>query len=414
MPDFGDSYMGNTVCGVRNMEENKEVYKNEIWKNDKTFLVALVAYLVVLLLFIIMRVVSGSGLLSDVSDQAVEAGFSIVSQAVIMLLVPLLAIKLFARPPQQPGFDPVIQRKTNNWSNTLGAFGFNKTSWKVIGFAFLLGVLLYFFNIFVAGFFNSILLLLGFRFPLSNDLTFPGIWGFFISLALIAVLPGLCEETNHRGMLLNSFVNKLGVWRAVLLSSLLFGLMHMNIVQFFYAAILGYLIAQAVLATRSIWTGVIMHFMNNAISTYVQYARAEGWFLGNALEYFLGLFDGAFGFLLLFAFVFGIYWLINQIIHKFAKENYTRNEKVFLANILKNNPNYVSEKTAKGESVSLEDMSRQINTYLASLGKHDAVRFYLDTHEKPASMTVLERTFLFGVIFLGAITTIMTLVWGLL
>ena len=53
----------------------------------------------------------------------------------------------------------------------------------------------------------------------------------FMLLLVIAILPGIAEEVLFRGFVQRGFERSCGPWRAVLLSSLLFSLFHMNPIQ---------------------------------------------------------------------------------------------------------------------------------------------------------------------------------------
>lgn len=82
----------------------------------------------------------------------------------------------------------------------------------------------------------------------------------------VALTPALCEEAVFRGVLLSS-TRALPAWRAVLLNGVAFGAFHLSFetpVRFLPAACLGIVIAWAVLVSGSIWTGVLMHLLNNA------------------------------------------------------------------------------------------------------------------------------------------------------
>ena len=63
----------------------------------------------------------------------------------------------------------------------------------------------------------------------------------------------------------------------LIISSILFGLMHLNVQQFFYASILGFIMGYITLVADSIIPSIILHFMNNALSTYFYYGSALGW-----------------------------------------------------------------------------------------------------------------------------------------
>ena len=88
-----------------------------------------------------------------------------------------------------------------------------------------------------------------------------------LGLVIACVLPAICEETVYRGFMCNSFARpgtKIDV-KAILISSLLFALMHTSPWQFVHPFVLGCVIAFVYLATKSIWASVILHFSNNAM-----------------------------------------------------------------------------------------------------------------------------------------------------
>lgn len=374
----------------------KLTQEKTVWEKANAFSVTCIIYLAIMLLLIILRAIFESGLLS-VDDQLSELLFRFGSQIVIMLLVPVIAIKIFSK---------------QSYKKTAVDFGFGRTSWRVIGFAVLLGVLLYIFNIFVASFFQAILSIVGYRFSSGGASVFTGVGGLLIVLMISCVFPGICEEATHRGMLMNSFSQKMGIGRAILFSSLIFGLMHMSIQQVFYTAIMGYFMAIAVLATRTIWTGVIIHFANNAIDTYLSFARDNNWMFGSILEPIFEILANPLGLVLLFMIIWGIYVLIMKVVHTFARENYKKNEKVLLAYFLNSNPQFLKQFVDTREPLSLDVMSRNIEHYVSTLSKREQVLYYVDTHKSKTPMTVLEKTLLFGVVFLGTVITSMTFVWG--
>lgn len=93
---------------------------------------------------------------------------------------------------------------------------------------------------------------------------------FLAALFLMAVVPGILEETVYRGVFYNEY-SKLNPWRAALLSGLLFGLMHGNINQFCYAAVMGIIFALLIEATGSILSTMLIHFWTNAGSVVMIY-----------------------------------------------------------------------------------------------------------------------------------------------
>lgn len=96
-----------------------------------------------------------------------------------------------------------------------------------------------------------------------------GPFGFLLSVFAMAVFPALLEEFLFRGVIMGSLL-KFGKPFAIFTSSLLFGLVHQNLVQIPFAFLVGLVLAFVVLETGSIWTGVLVHFLNNFIATLFQ------------------------------------------------------------------------------------------------------------------------------------------------
>ena len=92
-----------------------------------------------------------------------------------------------------------------------------------------------------------------------------GILGFIVTFLAIAVTPALVEEFALRGVVMGS-LKRYGKAFAIGVSAILFGMMHGNLSQLPFAFILGITIGFAVLKTNSIWTGVLIHFINNSVS----------------------------------------------------------------------------------------------------------------------------------------------------
>ncbi len=82
--------------------------------------------------------------------------------------------------------------------------------------------------------------------------------------ALIAVTPAICEELLFRGLILSGF-RRLGMWSAILATSLLFGLAHASIYRLLPTMALGIVFGYAVWKTNSIVAGMICHALNNGL-----------------------------------------------------------------------------------------------------------------------------------------------------
>lgn len=90
---------------------------------------------------------------------------------------------------------------------------------------------------------------------------------YFINFA---VLPALVEEFVFRGAIMQS-LRRFGDTFALFASTILFAAIHGNLVQAPYAFFLGLVIGYFVLRTGSLWTGVLIHFVNNMLTLLMSY-----------------------------------------------------------------------------------------------------------------------------------------------
>ncbi len=80
-----------------------------------------------------------------------------------------------------------------------------------------------------------------------------------------AIVPPLIEEFGARGLMMHS-LKKYGNGFAILGSAFVFGVLHGNAVQIPFAFICALFIGYAVIATDSLWTGIIIHALVNSMS----------------------------------------------------------------------------------------------------------------------------------------------------
>ena len=87
-----------------------------------------------------------------------------------------------------------------------------------------------------------------------------------VSLVVIAILPGLCEELVVRGALLPSLVGRLGPGGAVVGSAFLFAAMHADPYRFLFTLTIGLVLGLLRLRTGSLWPPVLAHVTLNALT----------------------------------------------------------------------------------------------------------------------------------------------------
>lgn len=105
---------------------------------------------------------------------------------------------------------------------------------------------------------------------LEDTLSNIGNESYLLSILTIAVFPGIFEELISRGIILSHYKHKSLVVTSTI-SGLFFGMMHMNMNQFMYAFVLGFLFSVVVHITGSIVTSIIMHFLINSINLSLAY-----------------------------------------------------------------------------------------------------------------------------------------------
>jgi uncharacterized protein len=74
----------------------------------------------------------------------------------------------------------------------------------------------------------------------------------------------LAEELMFRGYLLNLWKARIGVWRAIIFSTLLFGSLHWQ--NTIFAIPLGFILALVYLRYDSLWPGIFLHALYNLLS----------------------------------------------------------------------------------------------------------------------------------------------------
>jgi membrane protease YdiL (CAAX protease family) len=91
----------------------------------------------------------------------------------------------------------------------------------------------------------------------------------FVSIISVALLPCFLEEMLFRGLILNGFKENYPVKKAILLTALFFGIVHLNPWQFVSAFIVGIISAWICVKTKSILPCVYLHLFNNILFVFV-------------------------------------------------------------------------------------------------------------------------------------------------
>jgi membrane protease YdiL (CAAX protease family) len=376
-------------------------------KNKNLFLISFI-YFITMMLFVLLRFASSAGFFDKLPDAWANVTFSVIIQVGIMFLVPITLLLLIFK---------------KGVKNTFSSLGFKKISLNSVGIAILIGVLAFFLNLIVSTVFNGLIGFFGYN-PTSsgNGATYDTFLKFLQALLLVAVLPAVFEEIMHRGVLLKGYQKEIGVKRALIYSSLLFGLMHLNVGQVFYATIMGALIGVTVIVSGSIFPAMIVHFINNAINIYLVYAAQNSLFGQNFYENinnFLQSNNPLFTFLSSFLFLGFLVLFIAMLLIKLFKENTVNKLEAIKQKVEKG----LDEEVFFGEGEPLEGaeiaavnmvLVEKLKPLLPDFSKiHSPMDIFVPSSEEDkVKPSKLDNLFYYASVFLGVLVTIFTFIWG--
>lgn len=93
-----------------------------------------------------------------------------------------------------------------------------------------------------------------------------------LNIILLAGVPAILEELIFRGVILNGY-KKLGAVPAMVITSLLFALIHGSVQQFVFPFLFGLILSFAALKTGTVLAPIIIHFVNNALVVILNYVN---------------------------------------------------------------------------------------------------------------------------------------------
>lgn len=202
---------------------------------------------------------------NPLSDNDLDMVFSLVSQIVCMGIIPIVGT-LLSKPADGRDAATYLRTLSRNWRYHLPT---DNRAWLVI---VPLALSFYFATQLLARINVLFLTLTQYTFPISPNTVYGDFGDLVKWIALGALLPAIFEELTHRGLLIDALTDRGNEIEVVVMSGLLFGTMHTNILQFFYAFVGGMVFAFIVLKTNSIYPAMLLHFANNTLSHVQSYA----------------------------------------------------------------------------------------------------------------------------------------------
>ncbi|MFW6008357.1 MAG: CPBP family intramembrane glutamic endopeptidase [archaeon] len=334
--------------------------------------------------------------------------FNIITQIGIMFIFPILLILILYKKPS------IQLKKTLN---------FKKITLKSMVPILILTVLIFFLGVFISLFFSALLNFLGFSYnALSNQGTTTLIM-FLQSLLFSALLPGIFEEIMHRGFLLNNLSVEIGYRRTIIITSILFGLIHLNILQSLSAAFIGAIIAVVTIVSSSIIPAIIIHTLYNSIVTYLSFAQSQSlWGDGfyDGINYFLQNNHPSIVFATSFILLTIIFTLIGlSIVYLFRQNTLSKisNVRSRIQNALKQEVFEDKRQLDEKEISVINDVLKKIPA--ANMPDIKNINSTMDlvfpVNEKDnIKLRQKDMIFIYGAIFLGFVITLMTFIWGIL
>lgn len=312
---------------------------------------------------------------------------SIAIQVIVMFAIPFALYTLMI---------------SKNPKQTFKDAGFKKISFKMIVLSLLIGIILYSLNTFVSSYVASLLKIFGyekFSSSIQEEFSYTLLFKEFV---FTCIFPGIFEEFLHRGILLHAG-KKCGNTRyCLILSSVLFGLMHLNIYQFGYATVLGFLIGYIGIVSDSIYPCMIIHFTNNFLSTYFAYGTSQNWPLVSVVEIAeTFLYNNLVTYILVSCLL--IYFFVVCYIY-LSKKMLRERTKYEVSKIIKYlKLNYLSVEEAKSKINLANNIIAQCESSNIATNLPNGTKFSL-----------LEKLFYITSIVMGGLIVISSFIWGII
>ncbi len=222
-------------------------------------------YFVVIIATLIVRIVASLGVPSMIGLDG-DIFFTVATQVFCFGILPFCF------------YLALLRQKSRKIANLCSDFGFRRPKLKYIVLSVFIAFFMMHAATLVSFVWQGLITFFGFTAIPPEPTDFSNIGLLFLELFLVALLPGFFEEFANRGLILAGYRDS--GWRYIVLSALMFSLMHQNIRQTGYTFFDGLVIATVVLLTKNCWYGVIIHFVNNAVSVLQSYGSQQGGFLG--------------------------------------------------------------------------------------------------------------------------------------
>lgn len=360
----------------------------------KTFAI----YYICMAVFCGLRIMSSKGLIA--SGLIGDFTFSFCVQILTLFVLPLALYSMFLQVSPKSIFE---------------ICNFNKINIQMVLISFVLGILCFLINVAVSSLFSGILAFTGYRYPYGSSETNYELWNFFVQVFLVAMLPAFCEEFMHRGIVLQG-IKHIGFKKAIVISALLFGLLHFNINQVAYTFVIGLILGFVAVVSKNIYPAMIIHFTNNFISVYLDFAGARGWAFGDVLtklQMALSSTSGVWVFLGVMIFMIIVVVLLCLFIWLLYKQSLIKKVNNAINKVYYSADMDDADMGIDKESEIKEFLESSTLLNLDYKKMDNPIDIVLPKEKSRYKAKPKDKTFLWASIILGALVTLFTYVWGL-
>ncbi len=90
-----------------------------------------------------------------------------------------------------------------------------------------------------------------------------------LTLFHVGLVPAVCEEILYRGYVMRAFEKSWGIWPAIIVSGVLFGMYHVQLTNLLPLAAIGILLGFVTWTSGSLYPAMVAHLINNGGSVLV-------------------------------------------------------------------------------------------------------------------------------------------------
>lgn len=384
------------------MQIKKEKLKIKENKNKSIFKTFLI-YFISLSCFVLFNILINGNFI-DIESDCIR---TLIIQFGIIFLLPFCLYSLLLKQTPKKIF------KTCNF--------FRINIWTII-ISILIGIVIFFLNIIASSFFSGLIASFGYVSKYTMGASGAGniSWVQFLqNVVLIALIPAFCEEFLHRGLLLQG-TKHMGFKKSIVISAILFALIHLNIEQSFSALVIGFILGFVAVVSKNIWPAIIIHFVNNFTIQYLSFAESNNLFGGSLFGWINSMFSNSNAITLFFTsfIILSIIAIILMfLIMQLYKFSILRNVQKALDSVYKKNVELNKNKPifhgSEQNRIIQEILETNTTLNLDLEAMKNPIEMVMPKQREIYITSLRDRAFYYATLILSGLITIFTFVWGL-